>query len=89
MVRQLDKARRLVSKTERAKDEALNARLVAEEALSRAMEELEKKEAEHVEAVASRDALDLKKAEAVEKRTGLPATSSPKVEVVVSPGVVH
>ena len=72
LVRQLDKARRLVTKTERSKDEALNARLVAEEALKRATEGLVRKETEHTEAVAARDALDLKKAEAVKKRTGNP-----------------
>ena len=92
LVKQVDRARRAVSRTERNKDEAQEARLVAEEALKKATEELHKAEAEHTEAVATRDALDLKKAEGVKRRTGQtsqPGDSAPAFIQVSKPSVVH
>ena len=84
LVKLLDKARRAVFTAEKSVDTAKEQRLAAKGLLDRADESLAAAEKERGDAISKRDALDLRKAAALVKRTGvavggerLPATSRP------------
>ena len=90
LVKALDKARRDVTRTERAVDTASAARRAAQGELDRAVAALAEADAEHKEAQAEKDRLDLKKAELVTRRTGvtLGANNPPVVVTVAQPSAV-
>ena len=93
MVKLLDKARRAVTKAEKSVDTAKDARLAAQGVLDRANAGLNDADKELAEAIAEKDVLDLRKAAALVKRTGVAVgpcgkAPAPVVAAVEKPSVV-